>query len=197
MLYLLPPLLTLTKHFCILFASVAPLHASSVHPSRQIEHPLNLKTTFHPSWKLRRLFHLAVSRFSLCASNINLSRYFLLAVTATIAGILCACSLWRRHSQSSLFCCRSSGRDDRASEPDSGSCYAPPQYSRCSSFHQAPPPYSEVTGGLVYVKVTQQNSSSKPLKENINKNKSKKQFWVFLGFDLKRFSENFTTRQQK
>lgn len=26
-----------------------------------------------------------------------------------------------------------------------GSCYAPPQYSRCSSFHHAPPPYTEVT----------------------------------------------------
>jgi hypothetical protein len=71
--------------------------------------------------------------------------YFWVAVTATVAGILCACSLWRRHSQGS-FCCRESGRDERASEPDSnGSCYAPPQYSRCNSFHQPPPPYSEVT----------------------------------------------------
>ncbi|XP_018334923.1 uncharacterized protein LOC108743827 [Agrilus planipennis] len=64
----------------------------------------------------------------------------------TIAGILCACSLWRKHSQSSLICCKNSGREDRVSEPDSnGSCYAPPQYSRCNSFYQAPPPYSEVT----------------------------------------------------
>ncbi|KAB0795034.1 hypothetical protein PPYR_11873 [Photinus pyralis] len=71
--------------------------------------------------------------------------YFWAAVTATVAGILCACSLWRRHSQRGL-CCGNSGRDDRASEPDSnGSCYAPPHYSRCNSFHQAPPPYSEVT----------------------------------------------------
>ncbi|KAF5292616.1 hypothetical protein FQA39_LY13949 [Lamprigera yunnana] len=71
--------------------------------------------------------------------------YFWAAVTATVAGILCACSLWRRHSQRNL-CCGNSGRDDRASEPDSnGSCYAPPHYSRCNSFHQAPPPYSEVT----------------------------------------------------
>ncbi|XP_008198497.1 uncharacterized protein LOC103314369 isoform X1 [Tribolium castaneum] len=71
--------------------------------------------------------------------------YFWVAVTATVAGILCACSLWRRHNQGS-FCCRDSGRDERASEPDSnGSCYAPPQYSRCNSFHQPPPPYSEVT----------------------------------------------------
>ncbi|KAF5278788.1 hypothetical protein FQR65_LT15516 [Abscondita terminalis] len=71
--------------------------------------------------------------------------YFWAAVTATVAGILCACSLWRRHSQRNI-CCSNSGRDDRASEPDSnGSCYAPPHYSRCNSFHQAPPPYSEVT----------------------------------------------------
>ncbi|KAJ8912930.1 hypothetical protein NQ315_017260 [Exocentrus adspersus] len=71
--------------------------------------------------------------------------YFWLAVTATVAGILCACSLWRKHSQGSL-CCKDSGRDERVSEPDSnGSCYVPPQYSRCNSFHQAPPPYSEVT----------------------------------------------------
>ncbi|CAH0555738.1 unnamed protein product [Brassicogethes aeneus] len=71
--------------------------------------------------------------------------YFWLAVTATVTGILCACSLWRKHSQGSS-CCGDSSRDDRASEPDSnGSCYAPPQYSRCNSFYQAPPPYSEVT----------------------------------------------------
>ncbi|KAF5281474.1 hypothetical protein FQR65_LT14682 [Abscondita terminalis] len=63
---------------------------------------------------------------------------FWAAVTATVAGILCACSLWRRHSQRNI-CCSNSGRDDRASEPDSnGSCYAPPHYSRCNSFHQAP-----------------------------------------------------------
>ncbi|KAG5881576.1 hypothetical protein JTB14_035020 [Gonioctena quinquepunctata] len=70
--------------------------------------------------------------------------YFWLAVTATVAGILCACSLWRKHSQSGL-CCKDAGREERASEPDSNSCYAPPQYSRCNSFHQAPPPYTEVT----------------------------------------------------
>ncbi|XP_017775368.1 PREDICTED: uncharacterized protein LOC108561810 [Nicrophorus vespilloides] len=73
--------------------------------------------------------------------------YFWVAITTTFVGILCACSLWRRHSSNfALFCCRDYGRDERASEPDSnGSCYVPPQYSRCSSFHQAPPPYAEVT----------------------------------------------------
>ena len=76
-------------------------------------------------------------------------RYFWVAVMATVAGILCACSLWRRHSHGSL-CCRDSSRDERASEPDSnGSCYAPPQYSRCNSFHQPPPPYSEVRPRLL------------------------------------------------
>lgn len=70
--------------------------------------------------------------------------YFWLAVTVTVTGILCACSLWRKHGQGGL-CCRDTSRDERASEPDSnGSCYAPPQYSRCNSFYQAPPPYSEV-----------------------------------------------------
>ncbi|XP_072383001.1 uncharacterized protein [Diabrotica undecimpunctata] len=71
--------------------------------------------------------------------------YFWLAVTATVAGILCACSLWRKHNQG-RFCCKDHGRDERASEQDSiTSCCPPPQYSRCNSFHQAPPPYSEVT----------------------------------------------------
>ncbi|KAK9871812.1 hypothetical protein WA026_014268 [Henosepilachna vigintioctopunctata] len=71
--------------------------------------------------------------------------YFWLAVTATVAGILCACSLWKRHNQGGI-CCRNSSRDERASEPESnGSFYAPPQYSRCNSFYQPPPPYSEVT----------------------------------------------------
>ncbi|CAG9860716.1 unnamed protein product [Phyllotreta striolata] len=71
--------------------------------------------------------------------------YFWLAVTATIAGILCACSLWRKHSQG-RFCCKEYARNEGASEQDSiTSCCPPPQYSRCNSFHQAPPPYSEVT----------------------------------------------------
>ncbi|XP_057656478.1 uncharacterized protein LOC130894006 isoform X5 [Diorhabda carinulata] len=71
--------------------------------------------------------------------------YFWLAVTATVAGILCACSLWRKHNQG-RFCCKDHSRDERASEQDSvTSCCPPPQYSRCNSFHQAPPPYSEVT----------------------------------------------------
>ncbi|XP_066258063.1 uncharacterized protein [Euwallacea similis] len=72
--------------------------------------------------------------------------YFWLAVTATIAGILCACSLWRKHSQGGLCCRTGTNRNRTCSEPDSiGSCYAPPQYSSCNNFQAPPPPYSEVT----------------------------------------------------
>lgn len=45
-----------------------------------------------------------------------------------------------------LFCTGWSSSSNRVpSEGDSaGSCYAPPHYSRCSSFYHAPPPYTEV-----------------------------------------------------
>lgn len=87
--------------------------------------------------------------------NLNLSvrhqivicnfRYFWLAVTATIAGILCACSLWRKHSQGRLCCRSGTNRNRTCSEPDSiGSCYAPPHYNSCNNFQAPPPPYSEV-----------------------------------------------------
>ncbi|KAL1494757.1 hypothetical protein ABEB36_010303 [Hypothenemus hampei] len=72
--------------------------------------------------------------------------YFWLAVTATIAGILCACSLWRKHSQGGLCCRNSTNQNRTCSEPDSiGSYYAPPHYSSCNNFQAPPPPYSEVT----------------------------------------------------
>lgn len=72
-------------------------------------------------------------------------RYFWLAVTATIAGILCACSLWRKHSQGRLCCRSGTNRNRTCSEPDSiGSCYAPPHYNSCNNFQAPPPPYSEV-----------------------------------------------------
>lgn len=72
--------------------------------------------------------------------------YFWLAVTATIAGILCACSLWRKHSQGRLCCRSGTNRNRTCSEPDSiGSCYAPPHYNSCNNFQAPPPPYSEVT----------------------------------------------------
>lgn len=60
------------------------------------------------------------------------------------------CSLWRRW-HCCCCCCRranpggGSCDDDPSSERESVvSCYPPPQYSRCSSFHHAPPPYTEV-----------------------------------------------------
>lgn len=66
-------------------------------------------------------------------------------MTATIAGILCACSLWRKHSQGRLCCRSGTNRNRTCSEPDSiGSCYAPPHYNSCHNFQAPPPPYSEV-----------------------------------------------------
>lgn len=59
--------------------------------------------------------------------------------------MLLFCSLWKkRHT---LCCGWSTSSNHRTpSEGDSaGSCYAPPHYSRCSSFYHAPPCYTEVT----------------------------------------------------
>ncbi|KAI8434605.1 hypothetical protein MSG28_003142 [Choristoneura fumiferana] len=71
-----------------------------------------------------------------------------LFLLGTLGGILICC-VW-------CLACRRSGRvyacslaccvRRQASDQDSaGSVYPPPRYSRCGSFHQAPPPYSEVT----------------------------------------------------
>lgn len=65
---------------------------------------------------------------------------------AIVLALLLLCSLWKKRR--ALFCPRwNSTSNNRApSELDStGSCYAPPHYSRCSSFYHAPPPYQEVT----------------------------------------------------
>lgn len=63
-------------------------------------------------------------------------------VFALLLAVLCACSLWKRRRQ---LCNWDATTASTQSEGDSaGSCYAPPQYSRCSSFHHAPPPYTEV-----------------------------------------------------
>ncbi|CAH1134183.1 unnamed protein product [Ceutorhynchus assimilis] len=97
--------------------------------------------------------------------------YFWLAVTATIAGILCACSLWRKHSQGGLCCRNGSNYPNRTcSEPDSlGSCYAPPQYSSCNNFQAAPPPYSEVTSKPdMYPLVISYNNPEPLIKNNNN-----------------------------
>lgn len=62
-------------------------------------------------------------------------------MVAIIIAILCACSLWRKRRQ---LCGWGSSGPHSQSGDSAGSCYAPPQYSRCSSFHHAPPPYTEV-----------------------------------------------------
>ncbi|XP_011183466.2 uncharacterized protein DDB_G0292186 [Zeugodacus cucurbitae] len=69
--------------------------------------------------------------------------FFWCVVVAIILALLCAYSLWKRRRT----LCGWGFTDHRAqSEGDSaGSCYAPPQYSRCNSFHHPPPPYTEVT----------------------------------------------------
>lgn len=52
----------------------------------------------------------------------------------------CCCFCWRRGDPGG-----GSFDDEPSSERESvASCYPPPQYSRCSSFHHAPPPYTEV-----------------------------------------------------
>ncbi|XP_050678664.1 uncharacterized protein LOC126974949 isoform X2 [Leptidea sinapis] len=71
-----------------------------------------------------------------------------LFLMVTLLGIF-ACCLWcvvfkrnRGFYMCSMACCvhRNTSEQDSA-----GSVYPPPRYSRCGSFHQAPPPYSEVT----------------------------------------------------
>ncbi|XP_075155892.1 uncharacterized protein LOC142229234 [Haematobia irritans] len=64
-------------------------------------------------------------------------------VVAIILAILCAYSLWKKRR---TLCGWGFNEHHAQSEGDSaGSCYAPPQYSRCNSFHHPPPPYTEVT----------------------------------------------------
>ncbi|XP_017852072.1 uncharacterized protein LOC108606461 isoform X2 [Drosophila busckii] len=64
-------------------------------------------------------------------------------VVAVILAILCAYSLWKKRR---TLCGWGFNEHHTQSEGDSaGSCYAPPQYSRCNSFHHPPPPYTEVT----------------------------------------------------
>lgn len=64
-------------------------------------------------------------------------------VVAVILAILCAYSLWKKRR---TLCGWGFNEHIAQSEGDSaGSCYAPPQYSRCNSFHHPPPPYTEVT----------------------------------------------------
>lgn len=68
--------------------------------------------------------------------------FFWCTIFAIVIAILCACSLWKKRRQ---ICGWGSPRPHSQSGDSTGSCYAPPQYSRCTSFHHAPPPYAEVT----------------------------------------------------
>ncbi|KAH8235563.1 hypothetical protein KR032_002497, partial [Drosophila birchii] len=69
--------------------------------------------------------------------------FFWCVVVAIILAILCAYSLWKKRR---TLCGWGFNEHHTQSEGDSaGSCYAPPQYSRCNSFHHPPPPYTEVT----------------------------------------------------
>ncbi|KAF9422236.1 hypothetical protein HW555_002045 [Spodoptera exigua] len=72
-----------------------------------------------------------------------------LFLLGTLGGILICC-IWclffKRPSGHGVYMCSMACCVRRpTSEHDSaGSVYPPPRYSRCGSFHQAPPPYSEV-----------------------------------------------------
>lgn len=69
--------------------------------------------------------------------------YFWCFVLAIVLALLCACSLWKKRRQ--LCGWGSPGHHSQSEGDSAGSCYAPPQYSRCNSFHiHAPPPYTEV-----------------------------------------------------
>ncbi|XP_052868123.1 uncharacterized protein LOC128274042 [Anopheles cruzii] len=69
--------------------------------------------------------------------------YFWCFILAIALALLCACSLWKRRRQ--LCGWGTSGRHSQSEGDSAGSCYAPPQYSRCNSLHiHAPPPYTEV-----------------------------------------------------
>lgn len=78
-------------------------------------------------------------RFRIQSYTLYIKHRFL--VIAIVMAILCACSLWRKRRQ---LCGWGNARPHSQSGDSAGSCYAPPQYSRCSSFHHAPPPYTEV-----------------------------------------------------
>ncbi|XP_059612827.1 uncharacterized protein LOC132259280 [Phlebotomus argentipes] len=71
--------------------------------------------------------------------------YFWCLVLAIILALLCACSLWKKRRQLCGWGVSGAGHSTHSEGDSAGSCYAPPQYSRCSSFHHAPPPYTEVT----------------------------------------------------
>ncbi|XP_049957953.1 uncharacterized protein LOC126474526, partial [Schistocerca serialis cubense] len=79
--------------------------------------------------------------------------YFGILLLLLVASCAGGCGLWRRGRS---CCCGCGPQDDDAAGSDAGapsgslrssagSCCPPPHYSRCSSLHRAPPPYTEVT----------------------------------------------------
>uniref|UniRef100_T1I5G0 WW domain binding protein VOPP1 n=1 Tax=Rhodnius prolixus TaxID=13249 RepID=T1I5G0_RHOPR len=60
---------------------------------------------------------------------------FQMCVVALAVLCGCGCGLWKKKSRPVR---------QQSEPPTPDSCYHPPNYSRCSSFHQ-PPPYAEVT----------------------------------------------------
>lgn len=72
-----------------------------------------------------------------------------LFLLGTLGGILLCC-LWclffKRSSDHGVYMCSFACcvRRPTSNHDSAGSVYPPPRYSRCGSFHQAPPPYSEV-----------------------------------------------------
>ncbi|XP_067614787.1 uncharacterized protein [Eurosta solidaginis] len=69
--------------------------------------------------------------------------FFWCVIAAIILAILCAYSLWKRRR--TLCGWGFNGQHAQSERDSAGSCYAPPHYSRCNSFHHPPPPYTEVT----------------------------------------------------
>ncbi|KAM3961286.1 uncharacterized protein ACR2FA_004623 [Aphomia sociella] len=73
-----------------------------------------------------------------------------LFLLGTLGGILICC-VWclfcKRPSSHGIYMCSFACcvRRPTSDHDSAGSIYPPPRYSRCGSFHQAPPPYSEVT----------------------------------------------------
>ncbi|XP_073970479.1 uncharacterized protein isoform X1 [Rhodnius prolixus] len=63
------------------------------------------------------------------------NHWYLWCVVALAVLCGCGCGLWKKKSRPVR---------QQSEPPTPDSCYHPPNYSRCSSFHQ-PPPYAEVT----------------------------------------------------
>lgn len=73
---------------------------------------------------------------------------FRCVILAIVLVLLCICTLWNKRRQ---LCSWNSSNGHHSEGDSAGSCYLPPQYSRCSSFHHAPPPYTEVLHETLYL----------------------------------------------